>query len=138
MAEVERILETLLAGATEAGSRNTTSVSEVRDWLRELVADYADELSTGREDLVAQTMWDILTTDADPGRDALFIAAVFLGGEVRFVAGRGSVSDVRAFGESEFPSETALLLEELVRRFPVTTTPQISIARGDVMDWLSE
>jgi hypothetical protein len=123
-----------LEAATEPKSRNAIGVGEVRVWLSDLVDDYADEFGgpTARRD---HFLWDFIVADEDAEREALYVAAVFLGGEVELAVGRGSAPDVRKFAESDFPNDPRLLIEEVATRFPVASI-RLSLPRADVGEWI--
>ena len=134
--EVAEQVQHLLVRATEPGSPNTITTDEVREWLQELVADYADEYAGRPDELAKKIMWNLWGADADMSWHALFLAVVFFADRVGFICGRGPAADVRYYGESDFPKDISQLLDDIPTRFPNTTSP-LYLPRKDVEAWLS-
>lgn len=130
---VSRQIGELLKWATEPGSANTISGEEVRAWMSELIDDYAEEFAR-KPELAARPLWDLVAADTDPGREALFVAAVLHANGVRVAAGRGPAAAVRRFGDSEFPADATRLIDELGRRFAMTRS--VTFTRQEVDVWL--
>lgn len=132
--EIPQMIEAIGAAASELGSRNTLSVEAVRRWLSEYLRMHDEDVGEFPDEKGADH-WDLLMADFDPTRDALFIAAVFIGGSVRIATGRGEGGLIRVFVESEFPEDPNVLIPELSRKFNVVGEPLV-FDRAAFLRWV--
>ena len=128
---MERI-QHLLDAAWEPNSKNRLTLDDVKAWLAEYLEMRSEEISRfpNQKDT---SHWDLLAADYDLSKDAHFIAACFSGNQVTFLAGRGSIPDVREFAQSAFPENPDEVLNELARRF--TTGGQWSSPADSIINW---
>ncbi len=131
---MEKSLKLLLDSATESGSRNVLTSSEIREFLATYLAEYNEDLRQFPE-IAADPHFDIAMDDQDSARLALFVAIVFHGNDVSFAAGRGPTQEIRTFAESE--SEDVLdVIPQVTKRFQVFGQ-RLQVPRSELDAWLA-
>jgi hypothetical protein len=124
---------TLLRSVSEEDSENILTPKDIRTWLAEYMRMHDAEVARFPTE-ISLTHWDLLAADYDSSRNAVFVLAIFRDDSVALLAGRGSVSDVRDFGENSFPNNPELVLDDVSRRFHIGGRSIID--RSELCRWL--
>jgi hypothetical protein len=112
---MERIQE-LLDAASDPGSENQLTLTNVKRWLSEYMEMRAEE-DDRFPDEAGANHWDLIAADYDTSKEAQFIAAYFSACRVTFLAGRGPVIEVQAFAQETYPDNPDDVLDALTSRF---------------------
>src|SRR5262249_44556599 len=113
-AEIVRRLE----AARAPGSPNRISASQLRDWAREYLSEYDDELQQFPE-LAGQPHTNLWMMDADYAT-ALFVVLVFHPDGLEFFCGHGNAYAIMGFDE---PDDLALYFEAMRQQFTIPEAP---------------
>jgi hypothetical protein len=113
---VEQRLTRMLEAASEKDSPGRFTASELRDFAREYLDDYDEELARDPE-LADESHWDLWMNDADL-HDALFVIMIVRGDGLEFFCGRGQAWDVRNVFDN-WVADPDGLRQEVSARFAV-------------------
>jgi hypothetical protein len=128
-------IQKLLDAASDPTSKNHLSLENVKRWLVEYVAMRAEETAHFPIESNA-THWDLIAADYDSSTDAQFIAALFFGERVTFLAGRGPATEIRAFAQDAFPDDPDVVLDDMARRFD--TGKRWTCRADEVIAWAQQ
>jgi hypothetical protein len=124
----------LLQTVSENRSENILTIDQVRNWLAKYLRMHDEEITRFPEEKDLPH-WDLLAADYDTAKDAMFLLAFFKNDSVTFLAGRGSVSSVRDFGQNSFPENADKVLDDLSDRFWIAG--RATVNRDDLVHWLN-
>jgi hypothetical protein len=113
---VEQRLTQMLEAASEKDSPGRFTASELRDFAREYLDDYDEELARDPE-LAGESHWDLWMNDANL-HDALFVIMIVRPDGLEFFCGRGQAYDVRDVFDN-WTADPEGLRREAARRFAV-------------------
>lgn len=123
----------ILRSASEDGSENILTPEDVQNWLAEYMQMHDKEMARfpAEKDFAH---WDLLAAEYDSSRHAVFALAFFRGDSLTFLAGRGNASDVRDFGENNFPTNPEHVLDQISSRFWIAG--RLTVTLEELNRWL--
>lgn len=120
MSTIEIQIATLIEEVAEAGSENRLDPKAVRKQILLYLEMQTEEIENFPE-LVGHPFCALLAADYDRRKRAMLILVLFDENEVVVATGHGDFSEIREFGENDYPEDESLVITEAQKRFHITS-----------------
>jgi len=129
-----KVLTDLLQAAHEDQSRNVLTEEQVKTSLNRYLAIHDEEVANFPQEANVPH-WNLLAADYDSNKEAMFLLAFFKNTSITLLTGRGSGESVREFSLNDFPTDSKMILDEVVSRFWIAG--QATITYESLTSWLN-